>query len=104
MRIRFLFAPKQYLLRIPSLSRGLVKPWPRVTRCSMIFSSAARNLVNASVPEGLVMKIGEGKTRSVFDRYNVSSAADLTGTMDRWEAASLELQSQADQKALTDGN
>jgi hypothetical protein len=71
-------------------------------------SSTARNLANVGIPEGLVMKIGGWKTRSVFDRYNVSStadliAADLIATMDRWEAASLALQSQADQKALTSG-
>jgi hypothetical protein len=56
-----------------------------------------------SVPEGLVMKIGGWKTRSVFDRYNVSSTADLTAAMEKWESASLQLQSQAEQKALTDG-
>jgi integrase len=72
--------------------------------------SAARNLVNAGVPEGIVMKIGGWKTRSVFDRYNVSSTADITAAMERWEVASLALQSQAEnanQKALpgnTDGN
>lgn len=53
--------------------------------------SAARNLLLAGVPETVIMKIGGWKTRSVFDRYAVSSTADLTAAMQKWETASLGL-------------
>jgi integrase len=53
--------------------------------------SAARNLLNAGVPETVIMKIGGWKTRSVFDRYAVASTADLTAAMTVWETASLEM-------------
>jgi integrase len=52
--------------------------------------SSARNLLSAGVPETTIMKIGGWKTRSVFDRYAVSSTADLTAAMTAWETASLE--------------
>ena len=47
--------------------------------------SAARNLLQAGVPETVIMKIGGWKTRSVFDRYAVASTADLTAAMQRRE-------------------
>ena len=53
--------------------------------------SAARNLLQAGVPETVIMKIGGWKTRSVFDRYAVASTADLTTAMQKWETASLEI-------------
>lgn len=53
--------------------------------------SAARNLLLAGVPETVIMKIGGWKTRSVFDRYAVTSTADLTAAMQKWESASLSL-------------
>jgi integrase len=53
--------------------------------------SSARNLLNAGVPETVIMKIGGWKTRSVFDRYAVSSTADLTAAMTTWETVSLEM-------------
>lgn len=53
--------------------------------------SAARNLVNAGVPETVVMRIGGWKTRSIFDRYAVSSTADLSAAMNRWETAARKL-------------
>ena len=53
--------------------------------------SAARNLLQAGVPETVIMKIGGWKTRSVFDRYAVASTADLTAAMQKWETASLGL-------------
>jgi hypothetical protein len=51
--------------------------------------SALRNLVNAGVPEKVAMMISGHQTRSVFDRYHIVSADDVTNAMRRLEVASL---------------
>jgi hypothetical protein len=48
--------------------------------------------VHAGVPEELAMRISGHKTRSVFDRYAIVSADNITNTMRRLEVAALGVQ------------
>lgn len=51
--------------------------------------SAIRNLINAGVPEKVAMQISGHKTRSVFDRYHIVSAGDVSAAMKRVEASAV---------------
>jgi hypothetical protein len=48
--------------------------------------TAARNLRRAGVAEGVIMKIGGWKTRSVFERYAIVSQTDIRDAMTKLEA------------------
>ena len=48
--------------------------------------TAARNLRNRGVAEGVIMQIGGWKTRSMFDRYAIVSQSDIAEAMRKLEA------------------
>ena len=49
--------------------------------------TAVRNLVRSGIHEQLAMKMTGHKTRSVFERYNVTSGADLREAAKKLNAA-----------------
>jgi integrase len=60
--------------------------------------TAARNLRRAGVAEGVIMKIGGWKTRSVFERYAIVSQSDIRDAMAKLEAGQQQDNAEAAQE------
>jgi integrase len=94
-------APEDKVFTRPSKSgqrpiAGFRKAWATATKkagCEgLLFHdlrrTGVRNLVRAGVTEKIAMKITGHKTRSVFDRYDISSRADIRDAIVKVERAS----------------
>ena len=63
--------------------------------------TAARNLRRAGVAEGVIMRIGGWRTRSVFERYNIVSQSDIVDALEKLEqkrADRVELERQNEER------
>lgn len=61
--------------------------------------TAARNLRRAGIAEGVIMKIGGWRTRSVFERYAIVNRTDIADAMLKLEHAEEALKSQLSHSA-----
>ncbi|HEY1759967.1 MAG TPA: site-specific integrase [Bryobacteraceae bacterium] len=65
--------------------------------------TAARNYRRAGIAEGVIMKIGGWKTRSVFERYAIVSNSDVDDAVERYEARRERLKSESEQQGKQAG-
>jgi hypothetical protein len=62
--------------------------------------TAARNLRRAGIAEGVIMKIGGWKTRSVFERYAIVSRTDIVDAMRMLQQAEKAIADKAKEDAV----
>jgi integrase len=63
--------------------------------------TAARNYRRAGIAEGVIMKIGGWKTRSVFERYAIVTHSDVEDAVEKLEVRRNRLSSKTPQQGET---
>jgi integrase len=89
-------APDQYVFTRPNgkLVRDFRNTWAKACKhagiAGLLFHdlrrTAARNLRRAGIAEGVIMKIGGWRTRSVFERYAIVDQNDIAAAMKKFQA------------------